>query len=205
MLLLEFAARAERAGWLTPQRELSERHRDDERLAHAILEDADALLRRADLLSGVEQAIEQGLRYVRRRRVAVGDLGYEPAYGQEVSSPADRVRRALVDLDATIADGRPRGALLLYDEAHLLADDRSRERYPLSGLLAALGAVQTSRAACPNRPVRTSDPKYTDSQVGERNESAHAACARALGCSPARTRWRSSRVKRHSKGVATAL
>ena len=40
------------------------------------------------------------------------------------------------------------GAVLLYDEAHLLADDRSRERYPLSSLLAALGAVQRrSRAS----------------------------------------------------------
>ncbi len=35
--------------------------------------------------------------------------------------------------------------------------------------------------------------------------SAHAACATAVGCSPTRTRWRSSRVKRHSKGFATAL
>ena len=34
------------------------------------------------------------------------------------------------------------GALLLFDEAHLLADDRSRERYPLSGLLAAIGSIQ---------------------------------------------------------------
>ncbi|MBA3740568.1 MAG: hypothetical protein H0W98_05430, partial [Chloroflexi bacterium] len=36
-------------------------------------------------------------------------------------------------------------AILLYDEAHLLADDRGRERFPLSGLLAALGAVQRQR------------------------------------------------------------
>jgi hypothetical protein len=55
------------------------------------------------------------------------------------------------------------------------------------------------------KEVRWIRAKYTDSQVGERKESAHAACARAVGCSPARTRWRSSRVKRHSKGVATVL
>jgi len=29
-----------------------------------------------------------------------------------------------------------------FDEAHLLADDRGRERFPLSGLLAALGSLQ---------------------------------------------------------------
>ena len=43
VLLGEFAARAERAGWLTLQRELGDRHRDDARLAEAIDEDCDAL------------------------------------------------------------------------------------------------------------------------------------------------------------------
>ena len=39
VLLSEFAARAERAGWLTLQRELGDRHRDDVRFAEAIVED----------------------------------------------------------------------------------------------------------------------------------------------------------------------
>ena len=59
-------------------------------------------------------------------------------------SPADRMRDALVRLSEALGDAHRPGALLLYDEAHLLADDRSRERYPLSSLLAALGAVQRS-------------------------------------------------------------
>jgi hypothetical protein len=142
VLLGEFAARAERAGWLTLQRELGERHRDDERLAEAVIEDADALLRRASMLAGVGQAIEQGARFLRPRRVTVGEVGYEPAYAERNSEPADQMRAALSELDAAARDGRPRGVLLLYDEGHLLADDRARERYPLSSLLAALGAVQ---------------------------------------------------------------
>ena len=53
------------------------------------------------------------------------------------------------------------GALLLYDEAHLLADDRSRERYPLSSLLAALGAVQRSgEPRVRDRPHRPADPEH---------------------------------------------
>ena len=142
VLLGEFAARAEHAGWLTLQREIGERHRDDERLAEAIVEDAGALLRRASMLAGVGQALEQGVRFLRPRRVSVGEVGYEPAYAERSSAPADQMRHALTELDAAAGDGRPRGVLLLYDEAHLLADDRTRERYPLSGMLAALGAVQ---------------------------------------------------------------
>ncbi len=142
VLLGEFAARAEHAGWLTLQRELGERHRDDERLAEAIIEDADALLRRASMLAGVGQALEHGARFLRPRRVTVGEVGYEPTYAERSAAPAEQMRQALSELDAAAGDGKPRGVLLLYDEAHLLADDRGRERYPLSGLLAALGAVQ---------------------------------------------------------------
>ncbi len=63
VLLAEFAARAERAGWLTLQRELGDRHRDDTWLAEAI--DEDCRRPGATVLSplaGVGQAIEGGVR-----------------------------------------------------------------------------------------------------------------------------------------------
>lgn len=142
VLVNEFAARAERAGWLTLERELSERHRDDERFADAIDEDVDALIGRVDLLSGIGQKLEQGWRYLRPRRVSIGDLGIEPSYATGSPSPQDRMRVAFAELDESLKEQRAAGAILFYDEAHLLADDRARERYPLSGLLAAVGAVQ---------------------------------------------------------------
>jgi hypothetical protein len=142
VLLAEFAARAERAGWLTLQRELGDRHRDDAWLAEAIDEDCDALARRVSMRAGVSQAIEDGVRQVRPRRLSVGEVGYEPAYEDRPATPADRMRASLAVLDAATADADRPGALLLYDEGHVLADDRPRERFPLSGLLAALAAVQ---------------------------------------------------------------
>ena len=142
VLVNEFAARAEHAGWLTLERELSERHRDDERFADAIDEDIDALIGRVDLLSGIGQRLEQGWRYLRPRRVSIGDVGVEPSYATGNPSPQDRMRAAFGQLDGALKDQRAKGAILLYDEAHLLADDRARERFPLSGLLAAIGAVQ---------------------------------------------------------------
>lgn len=142
VLLAEFAARAERAGWVTLQRELGDRHRDDAWLAEAVDEDCDALARRVSMRAGVSQALEEGVRQFRPRRITVGDVGFEPAYAGRSSSPADQMRTSLTVLDETIVDAERPGALLLYDEGHLLADDRSRERFPLSGLLAALAAIQ---------------------------------------------------------------
>jgi hypothetical protein len=145
VLLGEFATRAERAGWLTLHRELGDRHRDDVRLAEAIAEDCYALIGRADALAAVGQAVERTARWLRPRRIGVGQVSVDPSYSSDEPAPADVMRSAVAQLDATLSHGDEAGAMLLYDEAHLLADDRGRERFPLSSLLAALGAVQRER------------------------------------------------------------
>lgn len=145
VLLGEFATRAERAGWLTLQRELGDRHRDDIRLAEAIAEDCAALIGRADAIAAVRQAIESGARWLRPRRISIGEVSVDPSYASQARAPANLMRTALAQPDSVLSHAERPGAILLYDEAHLLADDRGRERFPLSGLLAALGAVQRQR------------------------------------------------------------
>ena len=145
VLLGEFAARAERAGWLTLHRELGDRHRDDVRFAEAIVEDAEALIGRADAIAAVGQAIERTARWLRPTRIGVGDVSFEPSYTSSEPAPADVMRAAFAELDAILSHSERRGAILFYDEGHILADDRARERYPLSGMLAALAAVQRER------------------------------------------------------------
>jgi hypothetical protein len=145
VLLGEFAARAERAGWLTLQRELGDRHRDDVRFAEALIEDCEALIGRTDAIAAIGQTIERGARWLRPKRISVGEVSVDPSYAESRPAPADVMRSAFVQLDSVLSHSERPGAILLYDEAHLLADDRSRERFPLSGLLAALGAVQRQR------------------------------------------------------------
>ena len=142
MLLGEFATRGERAGWLCLGRELGDRHRDDARLADAIADDCAALIRRCSSLAGLGDAIERAWQYVRPRRVSVGELGYEPAYETESRDAAEAIGAALVALDGALAQTDVPGVLFLYDEAHLLGDDRRLERYPLSSLLAGFGQAQ---------------------------------------------------------------
>jgi len=142
VLLGEFATRGERAGWLCLGRELSDRHRDDARLADAIADDCAALIRRCSALAGLGDAIERAWQCVRPRRVSVGEVGYEPAYETESRDAAEVIGAALVALDAALAQTDVPGVLFLYDEAHLLGDDRRLERYPLSSLLAGFGQAQ---------------------------------------------------------------
>jgi len=144
VLLGEFAARGERSGWLCLERELGERHRDEGRLAEAIAADCAAIVRRCDGMAGVGDAIERAWEYLRPRRISVAEVGYEPDYGVSPREPAELMRDALAALDSTIQRTEAAGALLMYDEAHLLADDRRRSEYPLSSLLAAVGKVQRS-------------------------------------------------------------
>lgn len=66
---------------------------------------------------------------------------------------------ALAALDSTIQRTEAAGALLMYDEAHLLADDRRRSEYPLSH--------------------RSLQPWARSSVVGRGCESYCAACQRS--------------------------
>ena len=77
--------------------------------------------------------------FVRPRRLSVGEVGYEPAYETDELDGAGAIRMRCTPSRSSTSRRRhrPPGALLLYDEAHLLADDRARERFPLSSLLAA--------------------------------------------------------------------
>jgi hypothetical protein len=142
VLLGEFAGRGERTGWLCLERELGERHRAEDNLVDAVRSDCESLIRRCDALAGVGQAVERGLRFLRPRRVTVGEIGVEPAYETEREEPAEALGDALGELDRAVAGTDRPGALLLYDEAHLLGDERRREEFPLSSLLAALGRAQ---------------------------------------------------------------
>lgn len=145
VLLGEFASRAERAGWLTLQRELGDRHRDDVRFAEALVEDCEALIARADAVAALGQAVERGARWLRPRRIRIGHVSVDPSYAATAPAPADVMRTAFAQLDSVLSHSERPGAIFLLDEAHLLADDRGRERFALSGLLAALGAVQRHR------------------------------------------------------------
>ena len=92
--------------------------------------------------ASIGQAVERGARFLRPRRFGVGEVTVEPAYDAEMRAPTEALIAAFSALAKAIDGSDRRGALLLLDEAHLLADDRQRERYPLSSLLAALGRVQ---------------------------------------------------------------
>lgn len=106
---------------------------------------------RADAIAAVGQAIERGARWLRPKRIGVGDVSVDPSYASSVRPPADVARNALTELDVTLGHSEQPGAILLCDEAHVLADDRGGERYPLSGLLAA---VQRQRQRVADQPLR---------------------------------------------------
>ncbi|MGH2604525.1 MAG: hypothetical protein ACRDJ9_34695, partial [Dehalococcoidia bacterium] len=113
VLLGEFATRAERAGWLTLQRELGDRHRDDVRLAEAIAEDCEALIGRANPLAAAAQAIERTARWLRPKRLSVGHVSVDPSYASDEPGPADVMRSAVAQLDSTLSHGEEAGSLLL--------------------------------------------------------------------------------------------
>ena len=159
VLLGEFATRGERAGWLCLGRELSDRHRDDARLADAIADDCAALIRRCNSLAGLGDAIERAWQYVRPRRVSVGELGYEPAYETESRDAAEVIGAALTGARRCArADRRPGRPVPVRRSP-------PARRRPTVGALPALVAPRRVRAGAADvepgapGPVRAADPE----------------------------------------------
>jgi hypothetical protein len=107
-------------------RELGDRLRDDVRFAEAIVEDAEALISRADAMAAVGQAIERTARWLRPKRIGVGEVSVDPSYTSGQPAPADVMRMAFAELDSTLSHTDRPGAIVLYDEGHVLADHRAR-------------------------------------------------------------------------------
>ena len=137
--------RAERAGWLTLQRELGDRHRDDVRFAEAIVEDCEALIGRADAIAAVARPIERGARWLRPKRISIGQVSLDPSYagdGRPRGRSCARLRTARLACSAIASDPAPSCSMTRRTCWPTIAA-ASATRCP--GLLAALGAVQRER------------------------------------------------------------
>jgi len=95
---------------LTLQRELGDRHRDDLRLAEALIEDCEALIARANTLAAIGQAVERGARWLRPKRIRIGHVSVDLSYTSGFPAAGDAMRTALLQLDSVMAD-RPRPRL----------------------------------------------------------------------------------------------
>jgi hypothetical protein len=115
----------------------------DNHRARALIDRHVASLDNATLISGGNDETDGNVQLVRRRDGWSVD-GHLVEIHPEANAPAptEALIAAFSALTKALRDTDRRGALLLLDEAHLLADDRQRERFPLSSLLAALGRVQ---------------------------------------------------------------
>ena len=93
--------------------------------------DADEGIAWAQPVSGSGQAVEEGVRQPRPRRVPVGELGYEPLDAERPVQSADRMRARLSGLDAQVPAGRlapSSGSLLRLLDDRDAVTDQSRVR-----------------------------------------------------------------------------
>lgn len=139
VLLKEYRNIARERGWVVIRRDLSKRLNDEADFAIAISDDLKAAA--AELSSTAKVAD-----LLKRAVAAIDEVKFGPvkvSRGQGSPQPVleDRVRDALLRV-GELAKEAGRGAVFLYDEAHVLADHEKQQQFPLSALIGAFVEVQ---------------------------------------------------------------
>lgn len=139
VLLKEYRNIARAQDWTVIRRDLSRRLNDESDFAIAISDDLKAAAAElsgaakvADLLKRAIAAIDE---------VKVGPVKVSRGTGSPQPVLEDRVRDALLRV-GELAMAAGRGAVFLYDEAHVLADHEKQKQFPLSALVGAFVEVQ---------------------------------------------------------------
>lgn len=142
VLLRRFDEVATQDGWATVLLELEPRHNSDERLTALLRGHLERLQAAISATSRLKGAVG-GLVDVARRSVSVAIEGFEWSLGGDLAVRTTALVELLTDtVVATHKAGRE-GLVLLFDEAQILSDEKTRDGdHPMSMLLAAVSMLQ---------------------------------------------------------------
>jgi len=142
VLLRRFDDVATEGGWATALLELEPRHNSDAALTTLLGSHLERLTSTMSTARRVREAVG-GIVEAARRSVSVSFEGFEWSLGGDLATRTTAVAELLtVAVTAANKAGR-QGVVLLFDEAQILCDDKTREGdHPLSMLLAAVSLLQ---------------------------------------------------------------
>ena len=144
VLLKEYRSLARDRDWVVIRRDLTARLCQESAFALAIADDLDTAIRAfsgSAKLKAVLAASRQAVGEITVGLPGGASISVRPTASTSASILEDRVTAALRHVGRLAAKAE-RGVLLLYDEAHTMADTPRAHQYPLSALLGAFVQVQ---------------------------------------------------------------
>lgn len=142
VLLQRFDEVATDDGWATVLLELEPRHNGDDRLTALLGAHLERLKSAMSTAYRLKEAVG-GLVGAAHRSVSVSVEGVEWSLGGELATRTTALAELLAETVAAATRAGRRGVVLLFDEAQILADEKSRDGgHPMSMLLAAVSVLQ---------------------------------------------------------------
>jgi DNA-binding transcriptional ArsR family regulator len=141
VLLGEFQAIAEDAGWASAMLELQPSHKAEQALVAALTTVAQSSRERLSKAERIKRAVGNAARRTGTLGVSWGEFAftYDPVVGQ----PREDVVRALFEVVEMAVQRERSGFVLLLDEAQAIRDETKRNgEHPLSLLISSIAALQ---------------------------------------------------------------
>jgi hypothetical protein len=141
VLLGEFQASAEEAGWATAMLELQPGHNTEETLVAAITALARDSMERLSRVERIKRAVGNTVRQAGALGLGWGEfsLTYDPVIGE----PREDITRSLFEVVEVTVEKGSGGFVLLLDEAQVVRDEtRGDGEHPLSLLISSIVALQ---------------------------------------------------------------
>jgi hypothetical protein len=142
VLLRRFDDIADESGWATVFVELEPRHNDEDRLTRLLDGVLQEVVARHSASGRIRQVLG-GAVEAARQTAKVTFEDFEWSLGGEIATRTRAVAEAMAHAVEVVQRSGKDGIVLLFDEAQVLVDDKSRDgSHPLSMLLAAVSALQ---------------------------------------------------------------
>jgi DNA-binding transcriptional ArsR family regulator len=141
VLLREFQAIADSAGWASAMLELQPGHNAEENLVSALTGVAQDAKERLSRMERIKKAVRGTAKQAGTLGLSWGEfsLTYDPIVGQ----PREDITRALFEVVEMAVQKRRTGFVLLLDEAQVVRDETKRQgEHPLSLLISSIVALQ---------------------------------------------------------------
>lgn len=147
VLLRRFEDIADEAEWATVFVELEPRHNDEDRLTRLLDGTLHEVVARRSASGRIRQVLGGAIDAARQTAKVTFD-DFEWSLGGEIATRTRAVAEAMAHAVEVVQRSGQEGIVLLFDEAQVLVDDKTRDgSHPLSMLLAAVSALQRQGVA----------------------------------------------------------
>lgn len=142
VLLRHYQLLAETNNWLVIDREFNERYCIESEFAQIFGKDIVTIASQASIKKKITETGKRIIEVLKPAEFSVKDVTYKPFYGVQNEVLEDYLKDLLISNWPVFQKANKKGVIFLYDEFHLVKDNKTENQYVLSSLMSAIAKAQ---------------------------------------------------------------